>query len=319
MKKTKIVELLIDEDEDLHGIQAISLVTEPAIQRDFVALNKDNFLSLAKVDEEKRILVGTALIPDKKIPRYDQEKQEEYLVYFSKETIEKAQELFMKGLKNNNATIQHEKDIEGVSVIETWIKEDKNDKSSLYGFSDVPVGSWFVKMKVYNDDVWNQVKKGEIKGYSIEGFFVDSIEKMQKHDILDLAKDCIECEQMEVLDEIKTILLDAELSPDKTLDGTPIYKDIEKAELYGQLFYDCEGSHKHEIDGEVYYMGCKSHAEIMKKRKKKITYKTNKYKRKYSESELAKYDWDQCIKDQIKEYGSKEIAEKVCGSIKYRK
>ena len=90
MKKTKIVELLIDEDEDLHGIQAISLVTEPAIQRDFVALNKDNFLSLAKVDEEKRILVGTALIPDKKIPRYDQEKQEEYLVYFSKETIEES-------------------------------------------------------------------------------------------------------------------------------------------------------------------------------------------------------------------------------------
>ena len=188
MKTPKIIELIIDETEDLFGIQAISLVTEPAIQRGFVALNKDNFLSLAKLDEEKRILVGPALIPNKNIPRYDSESQEEYMVYFSEETIQQAQELFMKGLKNNNATIQHENNVDGVSVIETWIKEDKNDKSNLYGFNDVPVGSWFVKMKIYNEDVWQQVKSGEIKGYSIEGYFVDSIEQMQKSDILDLAE-----------------------------------------------------------------------------------------------------------------------------------
>ena len=85
-------------------------------------------------------------------------------------------------------------------------------------------------------------------------------------DILDLAEECIECEQKEVLQEIKEVLLDAELRPDKTLDGTPVYKDIEKAELYGQLFYDCMGSHVHDIDGEVYYMGCKSHQEVLKRR-----------------------------------------------------
>ena len=318
MKTPKIIELIIDETEDLFGIQAISLVTEPAIQRGFVALNKDNFLSLAKLDEEKRILVGPALIPNKNIPRYDSESQEEYMVYFSEETIQQAQELFMKGLKNNNATIQHENNVDGVSVIETWIKEDKNDKSNLYGFNDVPVGSWFVKMKIYNEDVWQQVKSGEIKGYSIEGYFVDSIEQMQKSDILDLAEECVDCGQAEVLEEIKTVLLDAELTPDKTLDGTPIYKDIEKAELYGQLFFDCNGSHAHEIDGSVYYMGCKSHEEIMKRRKKKIEYKSAKYKTKYSSKDLASYDWDQCISDQMREYGSREIAEKVCGAIKNR-
>ena len=234
-----------------------------------------------------------------------------------KQTIEKAQELFMNSLKNNKATVEHEEDVQGVSVIETWIKEDDNDKSNLYGFSDLPIGSWLVKMKVYNDEIWKQVKKGELKGFSIEGFFVDKAIEMQKGDILDLAEECIECEQKELMEEIKDVLLNAELRPDKTLDGTPIYKDIEKAELYGQLFYDCMGSHVHDIDGEVYYMGCKSHQEVLKKRKKKIAYKSNKYRHQNTES-MEAYPWEQCIKDQMKEYGDKETAEKVCASIKNR-
>ena len=96
MKKPKIVELIIDETEDIFGIQAISLVSNPAIERGWVAMSKDKFVSLAKIDEEKRTLIGVALIPDKQIPRYDQEKNEDYLVFFSKETIEKAQELTMQ-------------------------------------------------------------------------------------------------------------------------------------------------------------------------------------------------------------------------------
>jgi len=316
MKKTKIVELLIDETEDVHGIQAISLVSNPALERGWVALSKDKFLSLAKVDEEKRTLVGVALIPEKQIPRFD-ETEGEYLVFFSKQTIEKAQELFMNSLKNNKATVEHEEDVQGVSVIETWIKEDDNDKSNLYGFSDLPIGSWLVKMKVYNDEIWKQVKKGELKGFSIEGFFVDKAIEMQKGDILDLAEECIECEQKELMEEIKDVLLNAELRPDKTLDGTPIYMDIEKAELYGSLFFDCIGSHSHEIDGKTYYMGCKSHQEVLKKRKKKIAYKSNQYRNKNTES-MEAYPWEQCIKDQMKEYGDKETAEKVCASIKNR-
>jgi hypothetical protein len=315
MKKPKLVELLIDETEDIFGIQAISLVANPAIERSWVALNKDNFISMAKIDEEKRTLIGVALMPEKQIPRYDAELAEEYLVFFSKQTIEKAQELFMNSLKNNKATVEHKKDVEGVSVIESWIKEDENDKSNLYGFQDVPIGSWFVKMKIYNDEVWQQVKENRLRGFSIEGFFVDSVVEMQKQDILDLAEDCIECEQKEVMEEIKSVLMEAELKPDLTLDGTPIYKDIEKAELYGQLFYDCIGSHPHEIDGYTYYMGCKSHQELMKKRKKKIDYRTARY-RKSDTNSLAKYDWDQCIRDQMKEYGNKETAEKVCAAIK---
>ncbi len=312
MKKPKIVELIIDETEEIYGIQAISLVHNPAIERGWVALNKDGFISMAKIDEEKKTLVGVALIPEKEIPRYSEEDGE-YLVFFSKETIEKAQELFMNGLKNNKATVEHQRDVDGVSVIETWIKEDTNDKSNLYGFNDVPVGSWFVKMKVYNEEVWQQVKSGKLRGFSIEGFFVDKVIELQKEDILDLAEECIECEQKEVLEEIKNVLMEAELRPDKTLDGTPVYKDIEKAELYGELFFDCEGSHPHDIDGETFFMSCKSQQELMKKRKRKIKSKKAKYT---SSNELASYNWDECIRDQMKQYGNKETAEKVCASIK---
>ena len=314
MKKPKIVELIIDETEEIFGIQAISLVSNPAIERGWVAMSKDKFVSLAKIDEDKRTLIGVALIPEKEIPRFDQEKNEEYLVFFSKETIEKAQELFMNGLKNNNATVEHEKNVDGVSVIETWIKEDKNDKSNLYGFGDVPIGSWFVKMKIYNDEVWQDVKSNNLRGYSIEGYFVDKVIEMQKEDILDLAEECVECEQKEVMEEIKDILLNAELKPDMTLDGTPVYLDIEKAQLYGELFFDCSGSHSHEIDGQTYYMGCKSHTELLKKRKKKIKYKSEKYR----SNDLASYPWEQCIRDQMKEYGDRETAEKVCAAIKNR-
>ena len=312
MKKPKLVELLIDETEDIFGIQAISLVANPAIERGWVALNKDNFLSLAKIDEEKRMLVGVALVPEKEIPRYSEEDGE-YLVFFSKETIEKVQELFMNSLKNNKATVEHKEDVSGVSVIETWIKEDQTDKSNLYGFQDVPIGSWFVKMKIYNDEVWEQVKQNKLRGFSIEGYFVDSVVEMQKQDILDLAEECIECEQKEVLDEIKDVLLNAELKPDKTLDGTPVYKDVEKAELYGELFFDCIGSHAHEIDGETFFMACKTHQELMRKRKKKAKYKKKKYT---SSDYLAKYDWEQCMRDQMAEYGNEETAAKVCAAIK---
>ena len=219
----------------------------------------------------------------------------------------------MNSLKNNKATLEHKEDVSGVSVIETWIKEDDTDKSNLYGFSDVPIGSWFVKMKIYNDEVWEQVKQNKLRGFSIEGYFVDSVVEMQKQDILDLAEECIECEQKEVLDEIKDVLLNAELKPDKTLDGTPVYKDIEKAELYGELFFNCVGSHAHEIDGETFFMACKTHQELMRKRKKKVKYKKKKYT---SSDYLAKYDWDQCMRDQMAEYGNEETAAKVCAAIK---
>jgi len=179
--KRRLVELIIDEESERFGVEAISLVEFPAIEENWVFFNKDNFLSLAKLDEEKKTLVGAVLIPEKEIPRYDQELDEEYVVYFSKETIKKAQELFMSSLRNNNATYEHKVPIDGLSVVESWIKEDdKFDKSSQFGFEKMPIGTWFVKMKIRNDEVWEKVKNKEIRGFSIEGYFTDVLIEASK-------------------------------------------------------------------------------------------------------------------------------------------
>jgi len=168
-----IIELILDEEALASGIQAISIVEQPAIEEDFVALNKQKEIQLATVDQEKRILMGSALIPNKMIYRRDGE--EEYHIYFSRETVRKASELFLMNGNQNKATLEHAIDIQGLSVVESWIIEGEQDKSKLYGM-DLPVGTWMVSMKVNNDEIWNDwVKTGKVKGFSIEGYFVDKV------------------------------------------------------------------------------------------------------------------------------------------------
>ena len=162
-QKTRIVELVIADDSEELAIDAISLVTSPAIEEDFVFFGKEkNNLTLAKVDEEKRELIS----PD-------------YYVYFSKETVKQASYLYLKHNNHHKATYQHQDRVSGVLTVESWIKEGEQDKSKLYGF-DLPVGTWFVKMKIENDELWKRIKDGELKGLSIEGYFVDKMQKMSE-------------------------------------------------------------------------------------------------------------------------------------------
>jgi hypothetical protein len=174
MKKLEDIELKI-ENENEDGCFAISLVDRPAIQENFIALSEHK-IELKVVDEDKRILVGLALVPNKKI--YRNVNGKEFNVFFSEQTIEKTNELFMRNLNLNSITSQHETKVSGVSVIESWIVEDeKNDKANLYNLNAIK-GSWVVKMKVYNDEEWNKVKLGEYKGFSIEGIF-QGLDKLQ--------------------------------------------------------------------------------------------------------------------------------------------
>ena len=157
----------------LTGIDAISLVEYPAIEEDFIALNSQKREVFAMQNQEKRLLMGAALIPDKPIYRSDGEN--EYYVYFSKDTIRKAMELFFKNGYQNNATIEHDYDVKGTTIVESWIIEDATmDKSRAYGL-DLPVGTWMVSMKIENESIWQRVKGGEFRGFSIEGYFVDKI------------------------------------------------------------------------------------------------------------------------------------------------
>ena len=180
MKETKIVELVIADDSQELAIDAISLVNSPAIEQDFVFFGKEkNNLTFAKVDEEKRMLVSPALIPNKQIFRYDPNTDSEYYVYFSPETVRKASELYLKHNNHHKATYEHKDRVSGVLTVESWIKEGDSDKSKMYGY-DLPNGTWFVKMKITNDDLWKKIKDGELKGLSIEGYFTNKFESMQK-------------------------------------------------------------------------------------------------------------------------------------------
>jgi len=194
-----IIELVLDEMQELMGIQAISIVENPAIEEDFVAL-KTQKVEFATQNEEKRILMGAALIPNK--PIYRRSGEEEFYVYFSKDTIRKASELFFQNGNQNKSTLEHEAELQKLSVVESWIVEDtEKDKSRLYGM-DMPVGTWMISMKVNNPDIWeNYVKTGKVKGFSIEGYFVDKVNfNKQEMEVLE------EQEAELILSQIKAVI-----------------------------------------------------------------------------------------------------------------
>jgi len=190
--KLQEIELTIkDESED--GVFAISLVDSPAIEENFVMLSSQE-VELKILDEEKRIVVGFALVPEKRI--YRKVKDKEFNIFFTKETIAKSSELFMKKLNLNKFTTEHENEVQGINVIESWIVEDpKNDKSNIYNLG-AKGGEWVVTSKIYNDEVWNEIKLGKFKGYSIEGMY-DGFDKLKASQ---------EVEECETVREIKEFL-----------------------------------------------------------------------------------------------------------------
>jgi|TARA_R110000824_G_scaffold49549_1_gene139093 hypothetical protein len=191
-----IIELFIDEEDEVSGIEAISVVENPAIESDFIALKNQEF-KLAEVDKEKRILMGAALIPNK--PIYRQSEETEFYIYFSKDTVRKASELFFIKGNQNNATLEHQLELKGLTAVESWIVESEQDKSRMYNLN-VPIGTWMVSMKVNNDEVWKQVKAGEIKGFSIEGYFADKLQRPNES-----IKDDLEMEAQIKIDKLKAL------------------------------------------------------------------------------------------------------------------
>ena len=193
----RIVELVLDEDQEMAGIEAISIVESPAIEADFVALKADE-IKLAEVDKEKKILMGALLIPNKPIFR-NSDDQDDYYIYFSKDTVEKASQLYLKNGNQNNTTLEHQHSLSGLTLVESWlVVDEKFDKSRKYGMN-VPIGTWMGSVKVNNDDVWNDyVKTGKVKGFSIEGYFADKMER--PNDSVGLSKD------EKLINQIKEIL-----------------------------------------------------------------------------------------------------------------
>jgi len=197
-KKLETIELFIDESQDKDGIDALSLVKFPAIEENWVALNNHR-IEFKSVDDEKRIIIGLALVPDKLI--YRKNGDYEYNIKFSKETVNKAARLYLKKLNNNNATLEHKTEVEGVSVVESWtVDNPKMDKTALYDLNAVE-GAWAVIMSIDNDKVWEEIKNGTYLGISVEGYFSDKLEMS-----LELAK------EQELIDKIKSIINNAEIN-----------------------------------------------------------------------------------------------------------
>ena len=166
-KKIKVIEYGID-DAGLLGVFCISMVEQPAIGVDFVALSDQHTVKFK--EDFRGLLYGALLIPDQLIYRRNDKTEEEYYVKYSKDTIRAIAYNYLKQNMTNNATVEHAKVVDGVSLVETWIIEGENDKSKNFGF-DLPEGTWFGCMKVDNEEVKQQIQNKEVLGFSIEGNF----------------------------------------------------------------------------------------------------------------------------------------------------
>ena len=213
MKKLKKYSVVADSSD----VYAISLVEDPAIEIDYVAFDKDketkpNLKFIEDKQNEKYMILGPALLPDKNIYRnYD---GNEFYVSFSADCIEKLSYKFMRTCYGEGCfTKDHESFAQGCYLAESWIKTSENDKSVDYGF-DCPIGTWFVAAKIDSIDLWESIKKGERKGFSIESW-VDLEEIIENKDKKenDMSKQKTNLETMEVndgfWDKLKGIIAEA--------------------------------------------------------------------------------------------------------------
>ena len=179
VKKIKKYKVGIDSETE-----AISMVTEPAIESDFVFLSKDKaIVKEAFSTDEKHMVYGAVLRPD--FPIYRNDGENEYYLEFTSESIERMARDYMMNYRQGNVTIQHEEYANEVFMVESWIKQDMDkDKSVSVGLDkSLPIGTWFCGFYVNNNDVWERIKSGELKGFSVEAMIdLEDFAKVKKED-----------------------------------------------------------------------------------------------------------------------------------------
>ena len=183
--KKKIYKIKIDPTDQITGMDAISLVECPAVEVDFLKFSKEEPKSLQFANEEKRIITGVALLADTPIYRVKPDG-EEYYVVFDRETIEQLVTKYSKYMFNNFVNIEHSNQhfVAGMYMIESYLKNSERGIVPVE-FSEIPDGSWIVSYKVDNIDVWEKIKSGEVKGFSIQGVF-NLIEQKEEPSIDDM-------------------------------------------------------------------------------------------------------------------------------------
>ena len=199
--------------------EAISMVTEPAIESDFVFFSKDkDIVKEAFSSDEKHMVYGAVLRPDFPIYRYDGEN--EYYLEFTSESIERMARDYMMNYRQGNVTIQHEEYANEVFMVESWIKQDMDkDKSVSVGLDkSLPIGTWFCGFYVNNNDIWERIKSGELKGFSVEAMIdLEDFAKVKKED---------EFEMNETFwDKLKTIVNEALGKKEEKMEEQPIVEE----------------------------------------------------------------------------------------------
>jgi len=236
MEKLDLYELVIDENTD-DEVFALSLVKEPAIQSNFMYLNKQGKkieVKFASVDEDKHLIVGPILVPDMKILRQDSPNQKPYEVFFSKDTVKQAAQKYLTDNHSNDITVEHEKPVDGVSLVESWIVDSSvYDKSKAYGLNP-KVGTWMGVFKVNNPQIWEQVKAGDYRGISLEGIFshVKTNLSAVRKPITELNDDEAEI----LLGQIKGIILEAQPSVASSYPGEAASGSISPALLENRFY-----------------------------------------------------------------------------------
>lgn len=200
MRKVK----LYDIDDDESEVFKISLVDEPAVNIGMVYLSEDKpksqYISLST--DEKHMIYACALRCNYPIYRYDGEN--EYYIRFSQKTVESLARKFMQNGFQNEWSTDHSNDVDGLTVVESWIVSDSNmDKTKALNMdSDIGVGDWIVGCYVDNDDVWERVKNGDFGGFSVEAFC--NLEEVKKFSSINMEKE----NNVSFLEEIKNIILE---------------------------------------------------------------------------------------------------------------
>jgi hypothetical protein len=244
MEKIEVFELVIDVDDE-SGVTAIALVDQPAIESNWMAFSKQSEYKFAVKDEDKRIIEGYFMVADLLIPRIG-EQGERFFVKFSAKTIEAIREKQSRLGMNNNFNLMHDprQIAEGVYMLDNLIVDNKRGKVAPKEFEKVPDGSLWGSAKVDNDEIWEQVKNGTFKGFSVEGMFKqlepvsmdediinkirESIQEFEKNiedNVQLINKQTIDSMSKDTLDKVKKLIFGEEVK-EVTIEATPEVTEI---------------------------------------------------------------------------------------------
>ena len=245
MEKIEVFELVIDTDDE-SGVTAIALVDQPAIDSNWMAFSQQTEYKFNIKDEEKRIVEGYFMVADLLIGRIHPDTGAKFFVKFSAKTIEQIREKQSRLGLNNNFNLMHDprQIAEGVYMLDNLIIDNERGKVAPKEFEKVPNGSLWGSAKVDNDEIWEQVKAGEFKGFSVEGMFkqlepvtmdeetinkiIKTIQDFEKSidDNVQLSnKQTIDNMSKETLDKVKSLIFGEETT-EVAVEATPEVTEV---------------------------------------------------------------------------------------------